>query len=269
MGDILLIYSLLSILLMAFFNASNKLILTSAILIFFLPAALESLQLLPDFADDIKTYYTCNTIINTYQNGGITDMMKARMTEYFYYDLTGITWNRTSFAMMLIGFWIGRNNYHLSFIQYKRKLKLVFIVCLVYYSMFILYFFLFNPSFSFWLNMLYNIHILASIAVYSLGSFFIHNKFAGRFTILFSNIGRTTLSNYILQSVVCAFIFTSYGFRMFAKTTPTDNILIVLSIYLLQIGLTFLYLKKFRTGPLESLSQRLSYSQKPNEKYNP
>jgi uncharacterized protein len=72
-------------------------------------------------------------------------------------------------------------------------------------------------------------------------------------------LGRTALSNYILQTVFMVFIFYSFGLGLYGKiglmTTMVVSILIVLS----QVILSNLWLKYFRFGPLEWLWRSLTY----------
>jgi len=260
MGDILIIYGLLGIVLFFFFKLSNRVLIISAILIFFVPAILESLQLTGDFLSNIENHYTSESITEVYQSGTLLEMMKARLTEFFYYDLTGISWNRTSFSMMIIGYLIGRNDLHITYLKYRKKLKIVFFISILFFAAFALHFLFMNADFSFWLNILYNFHILVSITTYVLIILFIYKiNIFKKFASLITHAGKMSLSNYLFQSVVCAFIFTNYGLSLFAKTTPTDNVLIVSGIYSIQIVLSYFYLRKFKTGPLESVWHKLAY----------
>ena len=264
MGDILLVYSLLSLLLFFFFKLSNRAILISALLVFIIPSVLDSLEpfqkLMNDFGAGINKQYSSDSIKQIYQSGTMLEMMKARLTEYFYYDLTGFTWNRTSFAMMLLGYTIGRNNLHINYVHYWKQLKITAGFCAIYYIALILYFLLANVHFGFWINMLYHLHVLVSIILYTLLILIVYkSRVLNRLGHLFSNAGKMSLSNYMFQSIVCAFIFTHYGFALFSKTTPTYNVFIVCSIYIFQLIASTLYLRKFKTGPLEWLWHKLVY----------
>lgn len=81
------------------------------------------------------------------------------------------------------------------------------------------------------------------------------------FISAFSALGRTAFSNYIFQTLICTFIFYGTGFGLFGSVERKYHLLIVLGIWILQILLSTLYLKRFRQGPLEWLWRRLSYRQ--------
>lgn len=79
-----------------------------------------------------------------------------------------------------------------------------------------------------------------------------------RFTPL-AAVGRTALSNYLLQSLVFSTIFSHYGLRMAGKIGPSLNLALTLLIYGLQLPLSVWWLGHFRFGPAEWLWRTLTY----------
>lgn len=77
-----------------------------------------------------------------------------------------------------------------------------------------------------------------------------------------SNPGRIGFSMYILQSVLCSFVFYSYGLGLFGSLELWQTTAVALLIYVFQIGLSTWWLRRFRTGPLEYI-WRLLYRGKP------
>jgi uncharacterized protein len=75
----------------------------------------------------------------------------------------------------------------------------------------------------------------------------------------FGAVGRTALSNYLLQSVVCTTLFYSWGGALYATVSPLAGLAITLPIYAAQVVLSMLYMKRFQTGPIEWLWRRLTY----------
>jgi uncharacterized protein len=72
-------------------------------------------------------------------------------------------------------------------------------------------------------------------------------------------VGRMALTNYLLQTVVCLFIFYGFGFGLYGKIGATTATLIALAIFLVQILTSGLWLKYFSYGPLEWLWRQLTY----------
>jgi uncharacterized protein len=72
-------------------------------------------------------------------------------------------------------------------------------------------------------------------------------------------VGRTAFSQYILQSVLCSLIFQGYGLGWFGRVERSEQLGIVLAIWLLQLWLAALWLRHFQYGPLEWLWRSLTY----------
>src|SRR5262249_32747356 len=64
-------------------------------------------------------------------------------------------------------------------------------------------------------------------------------------------VGRTALSNYLLQSVLCNLVFYCYGLRLYGQVGYATAFGIVVLIWLAQIGITRLWSRYFAIGPVE------------------
>jgi uncharacterized protein len=78
---------------------------------------------------------------------------------------------------------------------------------------------------------------------------------------LFNIVGRTALSNYILQSVFYLTIFyhCTHLFQLFGKITMGQTFLLAIFLFAAQSGLSYLWLKGHAQGPLEHLWKKTSY----------
>jgi uncharacterized protein len=72
-------------------------------------------------------------------------------------------------------------------------------------------------------------------------------------------VGRTALSNYLLQTLIATSIFYGYGLGLYGQIGPAVGILLTLAIFGLQIPLSNLWVKRFRFGPAEWLWRTLTY----------
>ena len=63
--------------------------------------------------------------------------------------------------------------------------------------------------------------------------------------------GRMALSNYLLQSLVCALVFTGYGLRLMGQVSPAGSVLIALALFGCQMVASAWWLGRFRYGPVE------------------
>jgi len=82
-------------------------------------------------------------------------------------------------------------------------------------------------------------------------------------------VGRTALSNYLLQSLICTTIFYSYGLALFGKVGPSLGLLLTMTIFLIQIPLSVWWLRRFQFGPVEWLWRSLTYWQRQPMRVSP
>lgn len=78
-------------------------------------------------------------------------------------------------------------------------------------------------------------------------------------TKAFSNLGKMSLSNYLLQSIICTTIFYGYGFGLFGKLGVTLGIVLALVIFTLQLLASNWYMQRFANGPVENVVRRFIY----------
>jgi peptide/nickel transport system permease protein len=76
-------------------------------------------------------------------------------------------------------------------------------------------------------------------------------------------VGRTALSNYLLQSVVCTLLFYGYGMGLYRKLGPAITIFLTLLVFRAQIALSAWWLERYRFGPAEWLWRSLTYGLQP------
>lgn len=74
-----------------------------------------------------------------------------------------------------------------------------------------------------------------------------------------ANVGRMALTNYILQSVICTFIFYSYGLQLYGRIGPMAGLGLTAAIYIGQVLLSGWWLKRARYGPLEWILRSITY----------
>ncbi|MES5045988.1 DUF418 domain-containing protein [Rhizobium nepotum] len=81
---------------------------------------------------------------------------------------------------------------------------------------------------------------------------------AGRWRDALASAGRMALSNYLLQSVLCAAIFHGYGFGLIGRLSMAQTLIVALAIFAIQLLASCLWLRRFRYGPLEWLLRAMT-----------
>lgn len=72
-------------------------------------------------------------------------------------------------------------------------------------------------------------------------------------------VGQMALTNYVMHSVVCAFLFTGYGFSLYGSLERYQLYYVVVAIWLVQLVVSPIWLKHFRFGPMEWCWRSLTY----------
>lgn len=75
-------------------------------------------------------------------------------------------------------------------------------------------------------------------------------------------VGRTALSNYVGQSVVCGLVFYSYGLGLFGRLTGPQLAGVALAVFALEAAASMAWLRVFRLGPLEWAWRSLTYGKR-------
>ncbi len=73
------------------------------------------------------------------------------------------------------------------------------------------------------------------------------------------SVGKLSLSNYLLQTVICTTIFYGYGLGLFGKLGVLSGIFLSIGIFVLQGIGSYWYLKRFKYGPVEKLLRIWTY----------
>jgi len=76
-------------------------------------------------------------------------------------------------------------------------------------------------------------------------------------------VGRMALTNYLMQSLICAIIFTGLGFSLVGEFSRAGLYPIVLLIWLFQLWFSRWWLHRFKLGPVEWLWRSMTYGRLP------
>ena len=75
----------------------------------------------------------------------------------------------------------------------------------------------------------------------------------------FAAVGRTALTNYLLQTILCTTIFYGHGFGWFGSVDRLGQLGVVFGVWAVQLIVSPLWLKRFRYGPAEWAWRSLTY----------
>ncbi|WP_018922404.1 DUF418 domain-containing protein [Salsuginibacillus kocurii] len=105
-----------------------------------------------------------------------------------------------------------------------------------------------------------------SLSIFYMTSMYFIITFRSRAFAWLEPVGQMALTNYIMQSLICITLFYGYGFGFYNQVGPLMGIVLTISIFCIQIGLSYHWMKWFYYGPLEWLWRYFTYRERPRFK---
>jgi uncharacterized protein len=282
-GDILTLYAVTGLLLLFFKKISNKWLLFISIIfllitpLFILMGAFgikmakifdpESIKRMEEILNMYKK--EARRAYTVYSTGNFFEITKQRFNDYFHITFFGNFWVFFNvLAMFLIGIYFMRKNVFQNVENNVRILKLLlFLGILVGIPASFIYAYIIHqipkisPSFKlFFAYSAQNIGAPLTCLFYvSFITFLYYYSNFKKFLKLLAPVGRLSLTNYLLQSIICTTLFYGYGGKLFGKIGTFNGSIIAFIIFIFQVSLSNFYLKKFKFGPFEFIWRKLSY----------
>ncbi|MBD8519260.1 DUF418 domain-containing protein [Lysinibacillus fusiformis] len=94
---------------------------------------------------------------------------------------------------------------------------------------------------------------LLALGYVSLAALFYKTRPVQLLAPAFESVGKLSLTNYLLQTIICTTVFYGYGLGLYGKLGVFGGILFGIVVYSLQCVLSLAYLKKFKRGPFETV----------------
>jgi uncharacterized protein len=265
-GDILLLYGAMGMLLLCFANRKRKTILVWCVVLYsfvtlfsFLGGEEEALiseEKIDVYLKDTMAIYGSGSYEMIKHHRNNVDPMEMSEGEAFFVVLFMPV---LILPMMLLGMYAA----HVGWLHTNRvKLfQYISIICLPLGLFLKASLYLSNE-----INWLPDISLIGGsvLAIGYIGLFsYFYSRSNGQLFQGFENLGKLSLTNYMLQTVVCTSIFYGYGFGLFGQMGVIFSILFGIGLFTLQvIGSTF-FLKRFRQGPLEKVMRTVVYLENP------
>lgn len=77
-----------------------------------------------------------------------------------------------------------------------------------------------------------------------------------------SRVGQMAFSNYLMQSIICGFIFYGFGLKWFGYMERFQLYIVVFGVWIFQVVFSNVWLSYFKFGPFEWLWRSLTYWKK-------
>jgi uncharacterized protein len=111
-----------------------------------------------------------------------------------------------------------------------------------------------------WLYLPYEIlKLISGIGMISILMLFIKSNLFRGVKIALAAVGQMALTNYILTSLVCQWLFMWCPWALYGRLTYLQHHLVMVCVWVLNIALSVLWLRRFQFGPLEWVWRSLTY----------
>ncbi|MFD2657758.1 DUF418 domain-containing protein [Gracilibacillus thailandensis] len=271
-GDILITYAITGFLLLLFMNRKNVTLVVWSICLLLIPTLmLTGLLFLASLIEDISNLADMAAIESSFQHygqGSWGEILTQNANDWLYGNnlFVFILGLFNILPIFLIGLLFARKKWLHDLQGHKKILRKWWIYSLILFVVFKAGPYAFgNP---YWFSRLQDaIGGSASAIFYVITIAFLFDKLT-KFFRMVGYVGKMALSNYILQSIIGVTIFYSIGFGLYGQLTPFQTILIGLIVYPVQMILSYLWLNKYKRGPLEWIWRSLTYGKKLSNQRN-
>jgi len=272
-GEILILYALLGLFLIPFNKMGNRTILIIAIILLLQPLMCVNAIIAlnnPDLQPKVPLYWPYFLKSQMAWSGNsLLYIMKSNIkigriaSLLFYWEEGRI---EQTLGLFLMGFLAGRKKIFMETPENIKFWKKILLISVLIYVPFI--FFKHRPEifssslnistslgrlFELWSNLAFTF-ILISVFIL----LFYNVKFQPALDKL-SPIGKMSLSNYILQSILGSFVYYGFGLGLYKYTGATYSLFIGIILAIAQGLFSSYWFKNHKRGPLESLWHKLTW----------
>jgi uncharacterized protein len=279
-GDILLTYAFSGAILLLFRNRQQKTLLWWAGSLIALPLVVNTVFLFLFFSrfhrpwmdpkpPDVAKYYS---VINIYAHGAVRQIMAQNWVEWKH-ALPTTLFAIYATSLFLLGMWVWRSGIVQRLDEYRPILKKVCAWCLpvgLAINIYTATVFALVPrgKVSLWAwsagtLWLLGSHILSAGYVSGLALLFLHQDWR-RWLTPFAAVGRTALTNYLMQSVLCTLFFYHYTTGLYGRIGPAWGLVPTVILYSAQVVISNWWLQRYRFGPMEWLWRGMTYGKFPS-----
>lgn len=276
-GDILITYAICGFFFILFHKCKGKTLLITGVLIYFIVysmiifsfAAFEGLEDSNSMIGSLDNQEAIETSLQVYSKGSFSEIFSQRYNDWLLVNGPSNIWLLVLdiLPLILIGAGFAKQKW-LENVQKHKKL----LVCFMIFSFIggvVCKLLPFLDGKLPYTRMMVQDYIggpLLALFYITFIVLLVENRRVYALLKPFSYVGRMSISNYLLQSLVCTTIFYSYGLGFYGQISFTMGFCLVILLYSLQILASRWWLKTFRLGPVEYIWRWGTYGNKPSMK---
>ncbi len=264
-GDILHVYAFAGIFLLLFCKKTDKSILVwSLLFIFVFPFVVRICQQNLSYSPGYDSL--TQNIYNTIKYGTVKDVAILNYNSYprlWIYTYVDLRDGCETLGRFLFGYYVLRKQMLVQLVEYhcliKKVWKISFVGMLVYIPLWLLSnFYIVDAKLLFYPVL--KLCAFATALFYATSIIILfQNNSVPTLMKAFSYLGRMTLTNYLMESLVYMIIFYNVGFGLLGEWSLTSIWLAAFVLYFLQMLFSQWWLSRFVYGPVEWIWRQLTY----------
>ena len=274
-GDILITYAITGFMFMLFYKCKGKTLLITGLLVYVIPfALLSSLSFLTLLLSDMNAselLYNEEAVLaslKVYSEGSFSEITSQRIQDWMYTNGPANAWLLiiNILPLMLLGAAFAKQGWLVDVKKNKKLLTRLMFVGLIGGLFLKVLPYIYGLNFA---NLLIQDQFGGPLLALFYMTFFVlilQNRAIYKLLKPLANVGRMSISNYLLQSIVFTWIFYGYGFGLYGDISYVFGFVLVFVFYSVQIILSKWWLARYQYGPVEYIWRWGTYGQKPNFK---
>ena len=290
-GDIVFFYALLGFIILPLRKFSNKTLLITGVLLILSPILLYGLKMMfPILNYPSEKLYETGRSITTFFYGEMTrekymslmhegswfDQLKINIAEFFfrYGYLFYVSRISKVIGMFLIGYVIGRSDFYKNLQQHKKTVYTFIGIGLVVgltFNYFLASYMssensgeYYDLQLSGWYLTIFYALGVAPLALTYVGLMMLgfQTKTGNKLLQIVAPVGKMAFTNYIMHSLIGNFVFLGAGLDMMGQVGPVYFTLFGITVFMIQIIISTIWLKFFQYGPIEWFWRSLTYKKR-------
>jgi len=279
MGDVLHVYAIFGIPLIYFQKKKTAVIFRWAAGVFLCGILLDVFRTLffpplpPSHSQELFSKDTLH-MINTFQKGPFTEILKIQYDKLLKITIAITRSTMTGYEhiiiLFLLGLIAGKTRFFHRITELKPAIKRAVLIILpfalalkVIACLPILNVHFLSPQQAVYEQLFIKMIrftgiLLMAFAYIGIITLLLH-KSNSRIAFWLSNAGRLGLTNYLMQTVICMLLFYPFGLKLTGKLTLLQSLLLAVSIFIVQVICSNIWLRYYNMGPMEAIWRRFTY----------
>lgn len=247
--DILMSYAVTAMIVAFIVKAGDKAINRTLYMVGGFHALIILLVLISALLGANMTIPNNDAIVSIYQNGTWLEQIVNRLTNFWFFRTEAIFIIPMNIFLFLMGVKLMRNGVFSQDEKGRQARKKLFSLGLTIGVP--LNLLIFIPGGAFDLPVRYLFAPILSLGYIGIFGKLMEYKKVDWLWLRFGQVGKMSLSSYVLQNIMASVIFYGWGLGLGGKLNSTEVIAIWISLSLLQFYIAHIWIKHYHIGPLE------------------